>query len=70
MLIWVALMGAGVVGGFVLIAAAGDQIALPVVVAIGGVSVAASFLAAGALVRPGSVNGLARTSNRPVHLEG
>ena len=40
MLIWVALMGAGVVGGFVLIAAAGDQIVVPVVVAIGGLSVA------------------------------
>lgn len=29
MLIWVALMGAGVVGGFLLMAAAGDQIAFP-----------------------------------------
>lgn len=60
MLNWVALMGAGVVGGFVLLAVAGDQIALPVVVAIGGISVAASILAAGALVRPGTVNGFAR----------
>ena len=70
MLIWVALMGAGVVGGFLLMAAAGDQIAVPVVVAIGGLSVASSILAAVALVRPGSVTGLARTSPRPVHLEG
>jgi hypothetical protein len=70
MLIWVALMGAGVVGGFVLMAAAGDQIAVPVVVAIGGLSVAASILAAVVVVRPGSATGLARTSPRPVHLEG
>ena len=68
MLIWVALMGAGVVGGFVLMAAAGDQVALPVVVAIGGLSVASSVLAAFALVRPGPATGLARTS--PYPLEG
>jgi hypothetical protein len=60
MLIWVALMGAGVVGGFLLMAAAGDQIAVPVVVAISGLSVVASILAAVALVRSGSVTGLAR----------
>jgi hypothetical protein len=70
MLLWVTLMGAGVVGGFLLMAAAGDQIAVPVVVAISGLSVASSILAALALVRPGSVTGLARTSPRPVHLEG
>jgi hypothetical protein len=70
MLIWVALMGAGVVGGFLLMAAAGDQIAVPVVVAISGLSVAASILAAVALVRSGSATGLARTSPRPAHLEG
>jgi hypothetical protein len=70
MLIWVALMGAGVVGGFLLMAAAGDQIPVPVVVAISGLSVASSILAAIALVRPGSVTGLARTSSRPAHLEG
>jgi hypothetical protein len=70
MLIWVVLMGAGVVGGFVLMAAAGDQIAVPVVVAISGLSVASSILAAIALVRPGSVTGLARTASRPAHLEG
>lgn len=69
MLIWVALMGAGVVGGFLLMAAAGDQIAVPVVVAIGGLSVAASILVAAALVRPGSVIGLARASSL-AHLEG
>lgn len=53
MLIWVALMGAGVVGGFLLMAAAGDQIAMPVVVAISGLSVASAVLAAAALIRPG-----------------
>jgi hypothetical protein len=70
MLIWVALMGAGVVGGFLLMAAAGDQIAVPVVVAISSLSVASSILAAVALVRPASATGLARTSPSPVHLEG
>jgi hypothetical protein len=70
MLIWVALMGAGVVGGFLLMAAAGDQIPAPVVVAIGGLGVASSILAAVAVVRPGSVTGLARTSSRHAHLEG
>jgi hypothetical protein len=70
MLVWVALMGSGVVGGFLLMAAAGDQIAVPVVVAISGLTVAASILAAAALVRPGSVTGLARTSSRPAHIEG
>ncbi len=66
MLIWVALMGAGVVGGFLLLALAGDQIAVPVVVAIGGLSVASSILAATALVRPGSATGLARTVHAPI----
>jgi hypothetical protein len=70
MLIWVALMGAGVVGGFFLMAVAGDQIAVPVVVAISGLSVASSILAAIAIVRPGSVTALARTSSRPAHIEG
>jgi hypothetical protein len=69
MLIWVALMGAGVVGGFLLMAAAGDQIAVPVVVAISALSVASSILAAIALFRQGSVTGLARTS-RPAYIEG
>jgi hypothetical protein len=70
MLIWVALMGAGVVGGFLLMAAAGDQIPAPVVVAIGGLGVASSILAAVALVRPGSLTGLGRTSPRHAHIEG
>jgi hypothetical protein len=70
MLVWVALMGAGVVGGFLQMAAAGDQIAVPVVVAISGLSVASSILAAVALVRQGSATGFARTSPSPAYLEG
>ncbi len=70
MLIWVALMGAGVVGGFLLMVAAGDQIAGPVVVAISGLSVAAAILASVALVRPGSTTKLGRTATRPAYLKG
>jgi hypothetical protein len=60
MLIWVALMGAGVVGGFVLMAAAGDTIVLPVVLSITALSVASAILAGVAILRPGSVAPLAR----------
>jgi hypothetical protein len=70
MLIWVALMGAGVVGGFLLMALAGDQIAMPVAVAIGGLSVVSTMLVAVSLVRPGAATGLARTSPSPTYLEG
>ncbi len=70
MLIWVGLMGAGVVGGFVLMAAAGDQIAVPVAVAIGGLSVASSMLAAFAVVRQDSTTAIARASSSPAYLEG
>ena len=70
MLIWVALMGAGVVGGFLLMALASDQIAVPVVVAIGGLSVASAILAAVAVVRQGSATGLARTTPSPAYLGG
>jgi hypothetical protein len=70
MLVWVPLMGGGVVGGIVLIAAAGDQTALPVAVAITVLGVASSILAAVAIVRPGSATGLARTATRPAHMEG
>ncbi len=70
MLIWVALMGAGVVGGFLLMGAAGDQIAVPVVVAISGLSVGSSILAAAALRGSESASGHARISTRPIHIEG
>jgi hypothetical protein len=69
MLIWVALMGAGVVGGFLLMAVSGDQVPLPVVVAISGLSVASSVVAAAALARPGPATILAGTPIRPAHLE-
>ena len=68
MLIWVTLMGAGVVGGFLLMAAAGDTIAVPVVVVITGLSVVAAILAAVAVVRPASLAPIANA--RPAHLEG
>jgi hypothetical protein len=54
MLIWVALMGAGVLGGFLLMAAAGDEIPVPVVVVVTGQSIFAAVLATAAVVRPGS----------------
>jgi hypothetical protein len=52
MLIWVPLMGAGVVGGFLVMAAAGDKAGVPVAVAVTGLGVVSSTLAAAALVRP------------------
>ena len=70
MLVWVTLMGAGVVGGIVLMAAAGDLTAVPVAVVITVLGVGSSILAAIALVRPTAATGLARTTTRPVHLEG
>lgn len=70
MLIWVALMGAGVVGGFLLMAAAGDAVAVPVAVAIGALSVTAGVVAAVALVRPGSGKRPARSDAIPARLGG
>jgi hypothetical protein len=68
MLVWVALMGAGVVGGFLLIAAAGDPVALPVVIGISAVSVGSSVLAALALVRRDSIIELGQTTREPAPL--
>jgi len=65
MLIWVTLMGAGVAGGFLMMAMAGDTIALPVVGLVTVLSVAAAILAAVAVVRPASV-----ASARPATLRG
>jgi hypothetical protein len=70
MLVWVPLMGAGVVGGIVLMAAAGDETALPVGLAITILGVVSSILAAGAVVRPRAATGLAPTSTRTASLEG
>jgi hypothetical protein len=47
-------MGAGVVGGIVLMAAAGDQTAVPVAVAITVLGTVSAILAAVAIVRPGA----------------
>ncbi len=52
LLIWVPLMGAGVVGGFVLMAVAGDQAGVPVAVAVVGLGAVSAVLAVAALVRP------------------
>jgi len=68
MLVWIPLMGAGVIGGFLLMAAGGDEIALPIVVGISGLSVASSVLAALALARPESIS-LSPTGRRPVSVE-
>ena len=61
MLIWMPLMGAGVLGGFVLAALAGDDVALAVPVVIGAVCVASATLALAAIIRP---------SARPRHATG
>ena len=51
MLIWVALMGAGVVGGFLFSAAAGEEIPVAVALVISALSIASATLAAVPLVR-------------------
>jgi hypothetical protein len=52
MLIWVPLMGAGVLGGFVLAAIAGDAVPITVASVIGALCVASTSLAVVAIVRP------------------
>ena len=54
MLIWVALMGAGVLGGFVFAAAAGEEVPVVVALVIGGLSVASAALAAVPILRHAS----------------
>ena len=70
MLVWVPLMGGGVVGGIVLMAAAGDQTAVPVAVVITVLGVVSSILATVALVRPRAATGPVRFPARPAHQEG
>jgi hypothetical protein len=70
MLVWVPLMGAGVVGGIVLMAIAGDQTALPVAVVITVLGVVSSILAAVAVIRPRAATGLAPTTTRTASLGG
>jgi hypothetical protein len=54
MLIWVALMGAGVVGGFLFSAAAGEEVPAVVAVVIGALSLVSAALAAVPLAQRGS----------------
>jgi hypothetical protein len=70
MLVWVPLMGAGVVGGIVLMAAAGDLTAVPVALVITALGVVSSILAAVAIVRPRTATGLVHVPTRPAHQEG
>jgi hypothetical protein len=70
MLVWVPLMGGGVVGGIVLMTAAGDLTAVPVAVVITALSVVSAILATAAIVRPGAVAGLVGVPARPAHQEG
>jgi hypothetical protein len=70
MLVWVPLMGAGVVGGIVLMAVAGDETAVPVAVVITALGVVSSILAAVAVVRPRAGAAHVRPTTRPAHQEG
>jgi hypothetical protein len=66
MLIWVALMGAGVVGGFLFSAAAGEEIPVVVAVVISALSIVSAALAAAPLVRHASRQ-LTVRAPRPAH---
>ena len=74
MLIWVPLMGAGVLGGFVLAAAAGDEVPIVVAAVIAALCVASAGLAVVAIVRPSAPvvepKHRAGGATRPAHLGG
>jgi hypothetical protein len=70
MLVWVPLMGAGVVGGIILMAAAGDRTAVPVAVVITVLCAVSSSLAAVAIMPQRAAAGPLRTATRPAHQEG
>jgi hypothetical protein len=70
MLVWVPLMGGGVVGGILLMAADGDQTAVPVAVVITVLGVVSSILAAVAIVHPRAATAPVPLPTRPAHLEG
>jgi len=74
MLIWVPLMGAGVLGGFVLAAAAGEEVPIVVASVIGALCVASASLAVVAIVRPPphvvDLTHRAGGATRPAHLGG
>jgi hypothetical protein len=69
MLVWVPLMGAGVVGGIVLMAVAGDQSAVPVAIVITALGVVSSILAAVAVVRPRAGAAHVPHTTRPAYQE-
>jgi hypothetical protein len=54
MLIWITLMGAGIAGGFLLMAMAGEPVSLAVLGVIGALGLASALLATHAVVRPGA----------------
>ena len=66
MLIWVALMGAGVVGGFLFTAAAGEEVPVVVATVIGALSLVSAAFAAVPLVRHAS-GPLTVGAPRPAH---
>jgi hypothetical protein len=70
MLVWVPLMGGGVVGGMLLMAIAGDPSAVPIAVVITALGVASSMLAALAIVGPGAGSASISATTRPVPQEG
>jgi hypothetical protein len=70
MLVWVPLMGGGVVGGIILMAAAGDQSGVPVAVVITILGVVSSILAAVPLVRARAAPGPVALATRRAHQEG
>jgi len=70
MLVWVPLMGAGVVGGIALMAAAGDLTAIPVAVFITALGLVSSMHAAVALVRIRAASAPLRLSIHLVRTEG
>jgi hypothetical protein len=70
MLVWVPLMGGGVVGGIVLMAVAGDSTAVPVAVVITVLGVVSSALAAVAVIGPRAGAAHVRPATRAAHQEG
>ena len=70
MLLWVPLMGGGIVGGILLMVASGDSTAVPVAVVITVLGVLSSTLAAPALFRPRAGTSLIRAATRPARQEG
>jgi hypothetical protein len=70
MLVWVPLMGAGVVGGIALMAAAGDRTALPVAGVIAVLGVASSMLAVAAVARSRAPSSLVDPQDRLARQQG